>query len=285
MPPRPPFPSPPICFFSLAAHALHTPASSIDTIMGNERRTESSVDGRGTTPMRNAIDVPSLCSWMARQPALSVLLSIIPRPVDHRDSTSDADADADAHPRGGGGRRRRRRPPPLADRISVRQFGFGQSNPTYLLTMIDENEDVNVVDDHPLATTTTTATAAAERRREEGAAATAVRLVLRRRPDAIAHPTSHDLRREYRVLEGLTLHNARLSSTSSSSASNTFDGSVPVPRPYAYCQDVSVIGAEFYVMEYVGGRIFEDPRMTTMACREERARAYRDAVRVLSVRG
>jgi hypothetical protein len=229
--------------------------------MGNERRPES-VDGRGTTPMRNAIDVPSLASWMARQPALSVLLSI-PPPVD------------------------RRRRPPLADRISVRQFGFGQSNPTYLLT-INEYEDVVDVDvdvdvDDPLATTTTTA--AEQRRREVGAeAAAVVRLVLRRRPDAIAHPTSHDLRREYRVLEGLTLHNARLSSSSSSSSSNSFDRSVPVPRPYAYCTDASVIGAEFYVMEYVGGRIFADPRMTTMACREERARAYRDAVRVLSVR-
>ena len=259
MPPSPPL-SPPI----QARRPSHTtptlaPPRPIDA-MGNERRPES-VDGLGTTPMRNAIDVPSLSSWMVRQPALSVLLSI-PPPVD-----------------------RRRRPPPLADRISVRQFGFGQSNPTYLLT-INEYEDVVDVDD-PLATTTTT-TAAEQRRREEGAeAAAVVRLVLRRRPDAIAHPTSHDLRREYRVLEGLTLHNARLSSSSSSSSpssSNSFDRSVPVPRPYAYCTDASVIGAEFYVMEYVGGRIFADPRMTTMACREERAHAYRDAVRVLSVR-
>ncbi len=36
---------------------------------------------------------------------------------------------------------------------------------------------------------------------------------------------------------------------------------VPVPEPYILCEDVTVIGTPFYVMEFVDGRIFTDPRM------------------------
>jgi hypothetical protein len=218
------------------------------------------VDGQGTTAMRNAIDLSSLSSWMVLQPALSDLLSI------------DTDTDIDSGGREGssssssmsrGGR--------LADRISIRQFGFGQSNPTYMLAINDGVVGGN-----------------------DSSSSSAMRLVLRRKPDSIAHPTSHDLRREYRVLEGLARYNARLLSSSESSSSsssssgnndaNYFDKSIPVPRPYVYCSDESVVGSEFYLMEFVEGRIFVDPRMSTMDSREERSRAYRDAIRVLSVR-
>ena len=111
----------------------------------------------------------------------------------------------------------------------------------------------------------------------------------------VAHPTSHDLHREYRVLVGLTAYNARLSSSKKSNESESsnsscdtsviddLDRSIPVPRPYAYCTDASIVGSEFYVMEYVEGRIFVDPRMTEMNRPEERSLAYRDAIRVLSV--
>jgi len=248
-------------------HPIAPPPSAMDTEQRAARSDGSTgtVDGQGTTAMRNAIDVASLSSWMVLQPALSDLLSL---------DYSDTDAGAVVVGREGSSSSSSRGAR-LADRTSIRQFGFGQSNPTYMLAIHD---GVGGDDD------------------SSSSAAKVVRLVLRRKPDAIAHPTSHDLRREYRVLEGLARYNARLlssssheSSSSSSSSSgndaNCPDGSIPVPRPYAYCSDESVVGSEFYLMEFVEGRIFVDPRMSAMDSREERARAYRDAIRVLSVRG
>jgi hypothetical protein len=117
----------------------------------------------------------------------------------------------------------------------------------------------------------------------------------------VAHPSSHALHREYRVLECLTRYNEQLLLTASSldndksSLTTTtrdndddddyyyFDKSIPVPHPYVYCSDVSIIGAEFYIMEYIKGRIFVDPRMTTMSTQEERVDAYHNVIRVLSV--
>lgn len=144
----------------------------------------------------------------------------------------------------------------LEDRLEIRQFGFGQSNPTYLLTVRSGPENDARNTNEP------------------------IQLVLRRKPNKVAHPTSHALHREYRVLESLTGYNRQLAE--SRGGSNEYDKSVPVPRPYAYCRDASVLGAEFYIMEYVKGRIFVDPRMLSMQSEEERAEAYLDALRVLS---
>jgi len=63
-------------------------------------------------------------------------------------------------------------------------------------------------------------------------------VVLRRPPLGHVLPTAHDMAREHRVLSALA------------------GGSqVPVPTPLALCQDESVIGAPFYVMDYVEGRV------------------------------
>lgn len=32
-----------------------------------------------------------------------------------------------------------------------------------------------------------------------------------------------------------------------------------MPIAYALCQDESVVGSDFYIMEFLDGRIFEDP--------------------------
>lgn len=40
---------------------------------------------------------------------------------------------------------------------------------------------------------------------------------------------------------------------------------VPVPRTYCLCTDNSVIGTPFYVMAYVQGRIFKDPKLPNMS--------------------
>ena len=86
---------------------------------------------------------------------------------------------------------------------------------------------------------------------EPGAAEpTATRMVLRRPPLGHVLPTAHDMSREYRVLSAL--HGT----------------AVPVARPVVLCQDTGVIGAPFYLMEWVDGVVFrssEDAKILTPA--------------------
>ncbi len=65
--------------------------------------------------------------------------------------------------------------------------------------------------------------------------------VLRRKPLGVLLQSAHMVEREFRVM-------AALASTS-----------VPVPRVHALCEDDSVLGSAFYVMEFVPGRVFMDP--------------------------
>ncbi|MBA2449043.1 MAG: phosphotransferase family protein [Chloroflexi bacterium] len=60
-------------------------------------------------------------------------------------------------------------------------------------------------------------------------------VVLRRPPPGPLAPSAHDVLREYRVMRGL------------------HGGPVPVPRPLLACEDLTVIGAPFFVMERVAG--------------------------------
>ena len=39
---------------------------------------------------------------------------------------------------------------------------------------------------------------------------------------------------------------------------------VPVPKVYCLCTDSSVIGTPFYIMEYLDGRIYIDPRLPVL---------------------
>jgi len=43
------------------------------------------------------------------------------------------------------------------------------------------------------------------------------------------------------------------------------DSPVPVPRMLAYCADSNVIGAGFYLMEYIDGRMFWNPLLPECA--------------------
>ncbi|WP_248958320.1 phosphotransferase family protein [Sphaerisporangium perillae] len=61
------------------------------------------------------------------------------------------------------------------------------------------------------------------------------RFVVRRPPLGHVLATAHDMGREYRVMTALR------------------DTGVPVPRTYHLCEDPDIIGAPFYVMEYVEG--------------------------------
>jgi len=85
---------------------------------------------------------------------------------------------------------------------------------------------------------------------DTGPDAPVTRLVLRRPPLGHVLPTAHDMSREYRVLSAL--HGT----------------AVPVPRPLALCPDTEVVGAPFYLMEWVDGVVFrtsQDARVLSPA--------------------
>jgi aminoglycoside phosphotransferase (APT) family kinase protein len=56
---------------------------------------------------------------------------------------------------------------------------------------------------------------------------------------------------------------------------------VPVPAAICLCEDAAVIGTAFYVMEYISGRIFEDPALPGVTA-EDRAEMWRSALRTLA---
>lgn len=74
--------------------------------------------------------------------------------------------------------------------------------------------------------------------------------VLRRKPFGTLLPKAHAIDREFRILSAIA------------------DSDVPAPRPLAYCDDLQVLGAEFYVMEHVVGRIFYDQTLPGMSASE-----------------
>jgi hypothetical protein len=43
---------------------------------------------------------------------------------------------------------------------------------------------------------------------------------------------------------------------------------VPVPEPIILCEDSSVIGTPFYIMEFLDGRIFTDARMPEVSVKD-----------------
>ena len=70
------------------------------------------------------------------------------------------------------------------------------------------------------------------------------RYVLRKKPPGIATSSSgHQIEREHQILNALQSTN------------------VPVPKVHTLCLDESIIGTPFYVMEFLDGRIFEDPSL------------------------
>lgn len=90
------------------------------------------------------------------------------------------------------------------------------------------------------------------------------RFVMRKKPPGrLLSKTAHKVEREYRILHALEATE------------------VPVPKTYCLCEDESVLGTAFYVMEYLDGRIFEDPRMPGVGA-EERGLLWRAAVDTLA---
>jgi aminoglycoside phosphotransferase (APT) family kinase protein len=89
------------------------------------------------------------------------------------------------------------------------------------------------------------------------------RYVLRRKPPGTLLPSAHAVDREFRIINALA------------------GTGVPVPRALCYCDDVSVAGTPFYLMEYVEGRIFWNPALPGLTP-SERAAIYEEMNRVIA---
>ena len=91
------------------------------------------------------------------------------------------------------------------------------------------------------------------------------RYVLRTKPAPVAEllPSAHAIEREFRVQAALA------------------GSDVPVAQMYCLCEDESIIGRAFYVMQHVEGRVLWDQALPDSS-REERAAIYDEMNRVIS---
>jgi aminoglycoside phosphotransferase (APT) family kinase protein len=89
------------------------------------------------------------------------------------------------------------------------------------------------------------------------------RYVLRRKPMGDLLPSAHAVEREFRVIRALA------------------GTDVPVAKAHALCEDASVIGSVFYVMDHVEGRILWDPTLPGMD-KTERTVMYNELNRVMA---
>lgn len=113
--------------------------------------------------------------------------------------------------------------------LTTVQFGFGQSNPTYLLTAKDGQ-----------------------------------RFVMRKKPPGkLLSRTAHQVDREYRIIHALEHTN------------------VPVPKAILLCEDDSIIGTAFYIMEFLDGRMVTEAHFPGFSA-EDRHEMWHDAVRTLA---
>ncbi len=79
------------------------------------------------------------------------------------------------------------------------------------------------------------------------------RFVLRKKPPGVLLKSAHQVEREFRIMKALAATN------------------VPVPRMHVLCEDESVIGTAFYVMDFLEGRVFRDPQLLGVAAPERSA--------------
>ncbi|XP_009616534.1 putative acyl-CoA dehydrogenase IBR3 [Nicotiana tabacum] len=93
----------------------------------------------------------------------------------------------------------------------------------------------------------------------------AKKYVLRKKPHGTLLASAHAVEREYEVLHALSTHTV-----------------VPVPKVFCLCTDSSIIGTPFYIMEYLEGRIFIDPKLPDVQP-ERRRVIYRAVAQALAV--
>lgn len=89
------------------------------------------------------------------------------------------------------------------------------------------------------------------------------RYVLRRKPAGILLKSAHAVDREFRVIQALA------------------DTDVPVAKVYHLCEDDSIIGSMFYLMEFIDGQVYWDPTLPTLN-NAQRSTIYDEMNRVLA---
>ncbi|MGB1157028.1 MAG: phosphotransferase family protein [Alphaproteobacteria bacterium] len=89
------------------------------------------------------------------------------------------------------------------------------------------------------------------------------RYVLRKKPPGKLLPSAHAVDREFRIMQALA------------------QTDVPVPNVRVLCDDDSVIGTMFYVMDFIEGRVFKDPALPSLD-RSERGAVFESAAKALA---
>ena len=87
------------------------------------------------------------------------------------------------------------------------------------------------------------------------------KFVLRKKPPGKLLPSAHLIEREYRILRALP------------------ETEVPVPRARLLCEDASIIGTAFYVMDHVDGRVITAVTLPNLTPADRRA-IYTDYARI-----
>ncbi|MBL8269164.1 phosphotransferase [Steroidobacter sp.] len=87
------------------------------------------------------------------------------------------------------------------------------------------------------------------------------KFVLRKKPPGKLLPSAHLVEREYRILHALPADQ------------------VPVPRARVLCEDPSIIGTPFYVMDHIDGRVITNVTLPNLTPAERRG-IYTDYARV-----
>ncbi|MBE1291365.1 MAG: phosphotransferase [Rhodobacteraceae bacterium] len=87
--------------------------------------------------------------------------------------------------------------------------------------------------------------------------------VLRRKPPGVLLKSAHAVDREFRVQKALA------------------GTDVPVAQMHLLCEDDDVIGSAFYVMDFIEGRNFDDPRLPELT-NDQRAQVIDEMGRVLA---
>lgn len=89
------------------------------------------------------------------------------------------------------------------------------------------------------------------------------RYVLRKKPAGQLVASAHAIDREYRVMHALR------------------GSAVPVPEMRVYCEDTSIVGTPFYLMEYVDGRVLVDQSLPGMTPAKRQA-IYAEMNRIIA---
>lgn len=154
--------------------------------------------------------------------------------------------------------------------LVIRKFSVGQSNPTFLLRLDPPPSPVSF--SRASSSEGPSSSLSSSSLRQDSSAPVSFRFVLRKQPASNVPSQSgkqsqkrsksaHQVSREYEIMSKL------------------WRTGVPVPRVRCLCRDASLIDGEFFVMDFVEGRIFGSAALfsETMTA-AERTACYQSAI-------